>query len=304
MASVRAAYMCTARVSTVIVAGFALWRGDVALRREPGRPCRLHRTWRSFDGDPASERCARTENRRDRQFPQVRALPVSARSPTSGTRTTGSDGMRWSTPTSRAGSPRHHRPRASSTPGAARGTAPTCWPSAAARGRGGLDYDLPTLAPRRRHLPGVRPVQAPTSWPCRSATGAFDAVVSLQVVEHLWEQPRFVGECARVTRPGGWVALSTPNRLTFSPGVARGEKPLNPFHVNELDAEELARPAPADAPGALAAGAAPRAASRPPGRRSTGRWSPRSWRSRTRPGRVTWSSWCGVAHSRRLRADR
>ena len=69
--------------------------------------------------------------------------------------------------------------------------------------------------------------------------GPFDAVVSLQVVEHIWEQPRFVAECARVTRPGGWVALSTPNRLTFSPGVARGEKPLNPFHVNELDAEEL-----------------------------------------------------------------
>ena len=35
------------------------------------------------------------------------------------------------------------------------------------------------------------------------------------------------------------MALSTPNRLTFSPGVERGEKPLNPFHVNELDAEEL-----------------------------------------------------------------
>ena len=47
-------------------------------------------------------------------------------------------------------------------------------------------------------------------------------------------------ECARVLRPGGPCAVSTPNRLTFSPGLGRGEKPLNPFHANELDAEELA----------------------------------------------------------------
>lgn len=102
----------------------------------------------------------------------------------------------------------------------------------------GLDYDRPTLAHLRESYPLVAPVSGNlVALPFDDAT--FDAVVSLQVIEHIWEQPRFVAECARVTRPGGWVALSTPNRLTFSPGVGRGEKPLNPFHVNELDVEEL-----------------------------------------------------------------
>jgi SAM-dependent methyltransferase len=61
---------------------------------------------------------------------------------------------------------------------------------------------------------------------------SVDLVVSLQTVEHVWDQPRFVRECARVLRPGGRAVLSTPNRLTFPPG--------NVFHHRELDAAELA----------------------------------------------------------------
>jgi SAM-dependent methyltransferase len=56
------------------------------------------------------------------------------------------------------------------------------------------------------------------------------------VIEHLWEQERFLRECFRVVRPGGTVALSTPNRLTFSPGR---DTPLNPFHTRELSGAEL-----------------------------------------------------------------
>lgn len=67
--------------------------------------------------------------------------------------------------------------------------------------------------------------------------GSLDAVVSLQVIEHLWEQERFLRECSRVLRPGGTLMLSTPNRLTFSPGR---DTPLNPFHTRELSAAELA----------------------------------------------------------------
>ncbi len=63
-------------------------------------------------------------------------------------------------------------------------------------------------------------------------TAAFDVVVSLQTIEHLWDQERFVAECARVLRPGGLLVVSTPNRLTFPPG--------NVYHHRELDADELA----------------------------------------------------------------
>lgn len=63
-----------------------------------------------------------------------------------------------------------------------------------------------------------------------------DAVVSLQVVEHLWDLRGFL---AGVRRIAAWACFSTPNRLTFSPGLGRGEKPTNPFHVEEFDAEQF-----------------------------------------------------------------
>jgi SAM-dependent methyltransferase len=66
--------------------------------------------------------------------------------------------------------------------------------------------------------------------------GAVEVVASLQTVEHLHDQPGFVAECARVLRPAGTLLLTTPNRLTFSPGRT---EPLNPFHTRELSPDEL-----------------------------------------------------------------
>jgi SAM-dependent methyltransferase len=69
------------------------------------------------------------------------------------------------------------------------------------------------------------------------ATGGAEVVVTLQTIEHLHDQPGFVAECARALRPSGTFVVTTPNRLTFSPGR---DTPLNPFHTRELDAAELA----------------------------------------------------------------
>lgn len=66
---------------------------------------------------------------------------------------------------------------------------------------------------------------------------AFEVVATLQTIEHLHDQPGFVAECARVLRPSGTLAVTTPNRLTFSPGR---DTPLNPFHTRELAPSELA----------------------------------------------------------------
>jgi SAM-dependent methyltransferase len=71
------------------------------------------------------------------------------------------------------------------------------------------------------------------------AAGSADVLVSLQVVEHLWDLPGFLRDCRTVLRAGGLAVMSTPNRPVFSPGLGRGEKPTNPFHVEELDAEQL-----------------------------------------------------------------
>lgn len=64
--------------------------------------------------------------------------------------------------------------------------------------------------------------------------GSFDAVVSLQVIEHLARPREFLREIARVLGPQGLLVLSTPNRLTFSRDGIR-----NPFHTFEFSPGEL-----------------------------------------------------------------
>lgn len=51
--------------------------------------------------------------------------------------------------------------------------------------------------------------------PVRS--GAIQAVISLDVIEHVGDQAGFVRELSRVLAPGGRFALSTPNRFSLSP---------------------------------------------------------------------------------------
>ena len=100
----------------------------------------------------------------------------------------------------------------------------------------GLDYDAATAVHVARRYPRVAVARTNlVALPVRD--GSVDAVVSLQVIEHLWDQERFLRECHRVLRPGGALLVSTPNRITFSPGR---ETPLNPFHTRELSGSELA----------------------------------------------------------------
>jgi SAM-dependent methyltransferase len=100
----------------------------------------------------------------------------------------------------------------------------------------GLDYDRLTATHVARRYPRVRAVLGNlAALPLAEST--VDVVASLQVIEHLWDQEGFLAECARVLRPGGRLLITTPNRLTFSPGR---DTPLNPFHTRELAAAELA----------------------------------------------------------------
>ncbi|WP_460526595.1 class I SAM-dependent methyltransferase [Flindersiella endophytica] len=93
-----------------------------------------------------------------------------------------------------------------------------------------LDYDETTVAHVRQRYPGV-PVVRGNLVQLPYASDAFDVLVSLQTIEHLWDQEAFVAECARVVRPGGRILLATPNRLTFPPG--------NICHTREFVAAEL-----------------------------------------------------------------
>ena len=105
----------------------------------------------------------------------------------------------------------------------------------------GLDYDAVSVAHATATYGGSRTAYirgALTTLPLPDA--GVDLVVSLQVLEHIWSPGAYVRELVRVTRPGGVVVLSTPNRLTFSPGLRRRERPANPFHSREYDPAELA----------------------------------------------------------------
>lgn len=92
----------------------------------------------------------------------------------------------------------------------------------------GLDYDALTATHIRAAYPEIAVlrgnlVQLPF------ADQAFDLLVSLQTIEHLWDQDAFVAEVARVAAK---QVLATPNRLTFPPG--------NICHTRELTAAEFA----------------------------------------------------------------
>src|SRR5689334_23176902 len=70
----------------------------------------------------------------------------------------------------------------------------------------GLDYEDTTLRHVRRVYPQTNVVRGNlVQTPFQS--NAFLLVTSLQTIEHLWEQPSFVAECARILEPHGTVVL-------------------------------------------------------------------------------------------------
>jgi SAM-dependent methyltransferase len=98
-----------------------------------------------------------------------------------------------------------------------------------------VDRAFRVAAHAARRYPGVTVAQADLAR-LPLPDEALDVVSLLQVIEHLADQEAALAESARVLRPAGTLLLSTPNRLTFSPGR---DVPVNPFHTRELSAEDL-----------------------------------------------------------------
>ncbi|SNS31586.1 Methyltransferase domain-containing protein [Rhodococcoides kyotonense] len=99
----------------------------------------------------------------------------------------------------------------------------------------GLDYDASAATHVSVRYPRVKMLRGNLAQ-LPFADDSVDVVVNFQVIEHLWDQAQFLAECYRVLTPGGLLLISTPNRITFSPGR---DTPLNPFHTRELAASEL-----------------------------------------------------------------
>jgi 2-polyprenyl-3-methyl-5-hydroxy-6-metoxy-1,4-benzoquinol methylase len=62
-------------------------------------------------------------------------------------------------------------------------------------------------------------------------SGAYDVVISFQVIEHIRDDNAFLKEIHRVLKPGGIALITTPNR---SMSLTR-----NPWHEREYTGEEL-----------------------------------------------------------------
>jgi SAM-dependent methyltransferase len=98
-----------------------------------------------------------------------------------------------------------------------------------------IDMDLAALHYAARRWAVSHPIQADAAQiplPAHS----MDVVVSLETIEHLPDPAVFLAEIRRILIPGGYLVLSTPNRLVASPGSAR---PFSPYHTFEPSREEL-----------------------------------------------------------------
>ena len=78
-----------------------------------------------------------------------------------------------------------------------------------AHGWGTWAADIEPVAFDRRD--GVRFLRLDLDGPLPFADGAFDAVVSLEGIEHLLSPARCLAEFCRILRPGGRLVLTTPN---------------------------------------------------------------------------------------------
>lgn len=106
------------------------------------------------------------------------------------------------------------------------------------RGVCAVELDVPTAVHIAERYPGLLAVRANLIG-LPFADASFAAVVSLQVVEHIWDPVVYLRELARCAR--GSVIVSTPNRPIHSPTLLPGGRPDNPFHVREFDAGELSK---------------------------------------------------------------
>ena len=87
---------------------------------------------------------------------------------------------------------------------------------------------------RARAKRGLLPVRAQVEATLPFASDTFATVVAAEVIEHVFDTEAVVRELARVLKPGGWLALTTPNLVALS-GRAQLVLGRSPHNV-EFDA--------------------------------------------------------------------
>lgn len=76
----------------------------------------------------------------------------------------------------------------------------------------GLDVASAALRAARRMLPHAQLVQADLDTALPFAADTFDLIILREAIEHVRDGSATLAACLRVLRPGGCVAITTPNR--------------------------------------------------------------------------------------------
>jgi ubiquinone/menaquinone biosynthesis C-methylase UbiE len=97
----------------------------------------------------------------------------------------------------------------------------------------GLEYDASACEVTRSRLQGRAAVFQGDAQAMPFPGGSFSVIVCLEVLEHLEDYRRAVGEIHRCLRPGGRAMISVPYRRRGGPN------PTNRFHIYEPGEMEL-----------------------------------------------------------------
>ncbi len=102
-----------------------------------------------------------------------------------------------------------------------------------------------------RGLP-VHALDLNSAW-AKQLPGCFDALVALEVIEHLENPWHFTRQCAAALSPGGWLLISTPNiessrsriefLLTGEFRFFRAKDFVECGHITSLTAQQIERTA-------------------------------------------------------------
>ena len=105
--------------------------------------------------------------------------------------------------------------------------------AAAVREAHGGDVDAETIAEARATTPDRNVFYHVVDGAATGfAEGSFDAVLSMETVEHVDDEDRFVAELHRVLAPGGVLVLSTPQN-------SQGHIPITYMHEREYSLEQI-----------------------------------------------------------------
>jgi 2-polyprenyl-3-methyl-5-hydroxy-6-metoxy-1,4-benzoquinol methylase len=79
-----------------------------------------------------------------------------------------------------------------------------------------VGLDVAHSALRLAAARGLRAVRGQVEAALPFASNSFATIVAAEVIEHVFDTQRVLAELARVLRPGGWLALTTPNLVALS----------------------------------------------------------------------------------------